>query len=120
QRLQSEGEGPNGVVKAFPARRQSPERQPTNKADDITDQQPAHGDDGSLNKSAIGGHRFEILRNLLRSRQQDRRPDFRAKSPFPESDQDREEKNGEEESFHVAVAASDWAPLLRAWVIRLA
>ena len=52
---------------------------------------------------------FQILRDLLRSRQQDRRPDFRAKSPFPEGDQDREEKNGEEESFHFAVAASDWA-----------
>ncbi len=45
---------------------------------------------------------------------------FATESPFPESDQDREEKNGEEESFHFAVAASDWAPLLRAWVIRLA
>ena len=71
-------------------------------------------------KRAIGSRCFKILRDLLRRRQQDWRPDFCAESPFPESDQDREEKNGEEESFHFAVAASDWAPLLRARVIRLA
>ena len=45
---------------------------------------------------------------------------FALKNRLPEADEDGEEKNNEEESFHVAAVASDWAPLLSAWVIRLA